>query len=87
MNNIIFYSFVCTLTAAVSPGSPSSDPTSNSPNQTSTGVSRVSVIVAAVVVTALVVILMAAFAIITIVLRHKKGTKQGISNQACGKTV
>ena len=63
--------------------STSSDLINNSPNQT--GASRVRVIVAAAVVTTLVVVFVAAIAIVTIVLRWKRGTKQGISNPAYGK--
>ena len=47
--------------------------------------SREGAITVAVVVTALVVMLIATVAIVVIVLRLKRGTKQGISNPAYGK--
>ena len=63
---------------------PSRDPTNNnSPNQTGAG--GVRAIVAAVVVTAIVLLFMATIDIVAIVLRVKKGTKEGISNPAYGK--
>ena len=59
--------------------------TNNSPDQTSTDGTRMRVIVAAVVVTALILMLIATVAVIAIVLRLKRGSKQGISNPAYGK--
>ena len=58
-------------------------PCPDSPNQT--GADRVRAIVAAAVVTAIVMMFMATIAIVAIVLRFKKGTKEGISNPANGK--
>ena len=66
----------------------SSDPTNvinNSPNQTSIDGTRVRAIVAAVVVIVLVLMLIATAAVITLVLRLKRNSKQGISNPAYGK--
>ena len=65
----------------------SSGPNNNLPDQSQTGTdgTRVRVIVSAVVVTVLVLTLIATIAVIAIVLRLKRGSKQGISNPAYGK--